>query len=681
MNLKLNVFAFEAKKMFFHKRGLAFVLIYLFIAIFSLIVFDKPQNPAAERNFDVYSTYLEQFGGTLTPEKEEKITAEYNAVTTAGNELSNLYNSYYDGDISEDEFTAKTAELESIIAKKGGVEVLFNQMIYARENVENRYILYDNGWNGLLTGDSLDVFLVLLTVLLITPIICSEYESSMQNLNMSVKKGGAYQAVCKILLSVGVATLLCILSFGIKAAFFCLKYGLPNGNYPLQSLSYFAESSKIISLIGAVGLVLVFQILGYVSFTLIILFIAQIAKKYAVTVFTSIAFVLLPYIGLPVASDKYYLPIGFMIGNGFLRGNEITKDAISGEEIIAFSEFSTAEIAVIAAITAFIIFIFAFIIINASKNKWSAGKKFNKIAVFPFCLVILCLSGCGTKPVSHGIWNQSTRRSYENQDYIVKEAFVDNESTLVIENKHTGEKSNINRDPLKSYYRLGNYVYGDGDYVYYQYRLMDNTSVRSGRTDSIGIARIDLRDFSKKIILEKNINPFRDTFLGLSKSSISYTDFPQAGFGMFVDDKNVYLVSEGVWKINRITLQTELLSIPTNTSMAFDGESIYYINYKNEIVIFNPYTKKDTCINGIAASRFFLTKTKIYFANRLDENKIYVLDRETNESEKLVDMSVLTVYGDSDFLYFNDDVKGEIYSCEYDGSNITQVDAAVINQS
>ena len=128
---------------------------------------------------------------------------------------------------------------------------MFEQYNGIQESKENRWFLYTNGWDGLLSHDSLNLLFFLLLLLLITPVFCQEYESGMNELIMTEPIGAKHHALHKVVLVVLAVCALCLLDNGMRFLFYDLKYGLPHGNYPLQSLSYFAKSTRRATLIGA----------------------------------------------------------------------------------------------------------------------------------------------------------------------------------------------------------------------------------------------------------------------------------------------------------------------------------------------------------------------------------------------------------------------------------------------
>jgi hypothetical protein len=502
---------YEAKKVFLHKHGLLFVGLYLLLTVLSLVLLDRPQNAGIEANKRQYLSYLQEFGGAYTTEKDTAIDAEFRRMDTAKTELQKLYDGYYNGKVTKDELTRQAEPLEAALSKQKGFDLFYDQYIYVRENPANRYFVYTNGWNGLLANDSLDIFFVLLSLLLVTPIFCIEQESSMSALLATVRKGGAHQAVCKIFLAFATVVALCAVSFGMQLVFFGIKYGLTCGGYPLQSLSYFASSSKSVSLAGAAVAVFALKTFGCLCFAAIILFVSKLAKRYAITVFSCASLILLPYFGLGSESAKYFMPfpLGFMTAVGFLRGNETKSDAFTDEIVTIFKEVPSETLLGLTAVTLLFCAVFTVITVRHAKNRWGmrGRKRTGKImgAIMAFCLITAALGGCSTGGRQYEVFNHSTKMTYENAEYRV---FVDESDLddihLVIEDKQAQTRQRLVRDPFGASSSVGSTVYGSGDFVYYA-KLGMNSSKLKTAPERVSVVEVSLNDFSEKVLFEQNV--------------------------------------------------------------------------------------------------------------------------------------------------------------------------------
>jgi hypothetical protein len=674
----MNIFTYEAKKIFLHKRGLLFIGIYLLVCVISLLVADKPRNAEIENNLTQYNVYLQLFQGEYTPEKAATIESEYSRIDSAKISAQKLYNEYYDGKITKDELTRETSRLEAVFANQKGFELLYAQNIYVRENPANRYFVYTNGWDGLLSGENLDIFLVLLVLLLMTPVFCYEHESSMGILLVSLRRGGAYQAVCKIILAAVTVSALCVLSFGLHYAFFSIKYGLPGANYPLQSLSYFASSTKYISLAEAFVLTSALKIVGYLSFAVMVLAVSKLTQKYAVTVFSCSALILLPYFGFSMPSAKYFLPLplGFMVANGFLRGSETEKNVFTDEIVTIFNEAPTVVLIFLIALILVISAALITLVVSRSKNKWSGKRNIIKTLslVFTVCLMTVISGGCASKTGNADVFNLSTRMTYENEQYrvFVEESDLAN-IHLAFLNKETGEIENFVRDPLRELSEIENTVYGNKSLLYYIKRSIDNSGFR-GVVDKFFVIQVDLNDFSETVIYEHNINLSGDSFLGLLDTAVERSEIPlplsTAANAFFVDDQSIYIASEPFLQIDRSTHTIKTLGIPTNRSVAYDGESIYYISDKSEVVRYDTANGQESAIPNIVATVFYLTETELFYLNRLDKNRLYSMDLATGKTEQIDDREMLYFYCDNEYIYFTENKPVyALYRMEKDGDN------------
>jgi hypothetical protein len=670
----------EAKKVYIHKHGLLFVGLYLLMCIFSLVVFDKPGDTALESNREQYGAYMDEFQGKCTAEKEQAIADEYQRLDSAKAKLQTLYDGYYNGNIPKAEFERESAILTSAIANSKGFDLLYSQYIYVRENPENRFFVYTNGWDGLLASDNLDIFLVLLILLLVTPIFVYEQESSMGALLVTVRRGGAYQSVCKIILALASAILLCVLSFGIRYGFYAIKYGLPCADYPLQSLSFFAASLKNITLSGAFAIISALKIAGYVSFASIILAVSQLAKKYAITVFSCMALILLPYVGFGTAYTKYYLPfpLGFMTGTGFLRGSEYAKDFLTDEKIAIFKEVPLETLAILLSFMLFISIVLIAVTVLRSRNKWSGGqgKPIFGIAytILFLCFVPVALSGCSVDASHYDVFNHSTRMTYENEQYKI---FVDesdlNNRRIVFEDKETGAIRDLVRDPFGTSVNVELAVYGNGSYVYYAIIGIDNSKLKP-ISDRISVVEVNLDNFSEQVIFENNINPKRDSFLGLLDNNHDGKNFPPAVSYLFVDDEYVYLESgDGIRQINRTTHAVKMLNVPTNRSVAYGHGRIWYINDKSEVMAYDPQNEREHRISDIITTCFYLTDDELLYLNRLDKSGLYSLNLTTDEKKKISDREIQYFYCDRQYIYFLEKGSYTQFCMEWDGRNCVAV--------
>lgn len=643
---------FESRKMFRHQKGLWLILLYFVLSFAGLLIFDVPMNNEVERNRDAYNHYLHQVEGKCTAETESLLSKEAQRISKANSELQRLYGDYYDGKLAEKEFTSQIAAAEETVRFQKGFELLYEQYNGIRENTENRWFLYTNGWNGLLSHDSLELLFVLLLLLLITPVFCQEYENKMDELIMTEPKGARYHAMQKIILVVLVVCTLCILNSGMRYVFYEWKYGLPHGNYPLQSLSYFAASTREATLIGTFLEVSFSKLFGSLSLAILILFVSVCVKKYALTLFTCTAVVLLPYYGLTLPSAKYFLPgpLGFMVSTGFFRGNKYQYDAVTQEKVLVFQEIGSITRWLLFGITLCLMLMMAAIILKKHTNIWCA-KNYRRVSKAPCLVLVLCIltsvfSGCSAPNTEqeHPLFNLEQSKTYENDNY---RFFVENpnsnESVWMMENKATGEKQRLVRNPMQSTAKVSEKIYGYGGFIYYMKIDSYETGFLS-TSEHFSIIEVDTRNFTERIVLERNLDTNRDTFLGIGKPSEQDIEPFKSVEAFFLDDQNLYLISNGkVTRVNRVTGKTEvIIDVPVLKSLSYDGTSIYYINEKSKLMQYDVRTGKATELYGIVTESFLLTEKEVIFINRLKQDKLYGCNLSNGKFRQLTQEAVLS---------------------------------------
>lgn len=674
---------YEMKKMFFHQKGLLMIGLFFVLSTMTLFIFDAPKKPDVEMNSEQYAYYLNQVKGPYSEETEQFLANEAKRISDAKVALEKAYNDYYGGKILEEELLTITGPLEKTVENESGFKSIFDQYTYIRENPENRYFLSTNGWDGLLSTDNLDLLFLLLLLLLVTPVFCSEFASEMDFLHMTVKKGTRVHAISKVLLVVMTVIMLCLVTSLLRYGFFQMKYGLENGDYPLQSLSYFGTSTKNSTLSSAFISLSAIKIFGNVSFAMLIMLISVWTKKYALTLFSSTAVILLPYYGLSMASSKYFLPgpLGFMVSTGYFRGKEEKYNVFTEQSDIIFEEISMVATLILFMITLRIGIGAMFVIMIRHTNVWHAKKRRHQVKsvsmLLVLCLGVPILVGCTSdqNAKDYNIYNYSSRHSFENEQYrfYLDETDLD-DSKFVFEDKQTGQIKDLIRNPMPSLTKVETSIYGNGPYVYYMKYGLEKSGFRDlAELDRFFIIEVDTTTFDERILFEKNLNTERDSFLGLNKADIADLDLYYGVDTFFLDKKSIYFIDQDqIRRVNRLTGKSSvIIRAPLLTSVSFDGDHIYYLNEKSEVVKYDLETDSETVIPDLITTYFVLTDTELLFLNRKDQYKIYAMNLDDLTIQKVTDKSVLSFTVDDQYIFYEDrnDFKG--YRIDRDGRNDT----------
>lgn len=664
--------------MFFYQKGWLWISLYFSFSLAFLFFFDTPKNTEVEMNTSAYHYYLDLVNGPHTDETEQLFKNEATKISEAQVDLTKLYDDYYDGHISEKELQDSIPSLEKVIANEQGFKTIFNQYMYVRENPDNRYYLATNGWDGLLSTEQLDFGLLLLLLLLVTPVFCAEFSSDMHSLHLTLRKGTREHAITKMLLVFLVVTVISILSVMMRYGFYEMKYGLDHGDYPLQSLSYFGESLKDLSLFSTFLWSTSLKLFGNLIFAMCIMLFSVWTKKYALTLFSSTVVILLPYYLFTLDSSKYFLPgpLGFMLSTGYFRGSEYERNPFTDQMEVIYEGVPMMTLFILLVINLCIGIGAWIVILRYHTNTWYTRKKRHKLKslsiMLPLCMIAVSLVGCDSSNKAdkeHDIFNSISRQTFENDSYrfYIDETDIKN-IRPVFEDKETGETKNMMRSPFSSLTSVEPYIYGNGLFVYYMKMDYDKSGFYK-ETNRLSLIEVDTTTFDEKVIYEKNANMAKDTFLGLHTTN----DIDFLGItSFFVDKKYIYLVVDDsqIRRINRVTGKTDtIIQTAVSNNIAYDGRYIYYPNEAYQIIKYDTQTAKESNIPNIISGQFFLTKNELYYINRQDNYRIYALNLTDFQIRKVMNKPVWSITCDDDYIYYDSKIDNKFYRIDKDGQN------------
>lgn len=678
----MELLPYELKKLLFKRRGLLLIALFFLLRLGTLVLLDTPVNEKLELYREDYTFYLSQTEGLLTEESAALLEEISQKITEAGVEIPRLYNSFYDRNIAQEELLSKAAPYEETLSRQNGFELLYEQFIYAREDPERRYLLYDNGWNGLLAGDALDIGFVGLLLLTITPIFCHEYHSGMDVLNLTTRKGVKRLSFAKLFLAVAVVTLLCFLNSALEYGFYALRYGLPHGAYPLQSLPYFAASTKALTLLEAFLWITASRWFGSLLLAALILFLSVLAQKYALTLILSTASLLLPYYAVQNETVRYFLPgpLAFLLGTGFLRGTETVAGPFMQQEVVLFREITGGMLSLLISAALLLLAVMLYVIFRKTSAAWQGswkGGKHRGAAALLSLLFLMVMTGCAAEGGSteYAIYNISHRDQFENERYAV---WFDWEAeTLLFEDKKTGGRERLVRDPLQLSSTIGRCVYGNGRYVYY-FRNDYNRAGRYEGLERISLVEVDTTTFQERIVYESTQGSFDRVFGGSGVNSLFEATTRQGArtyledvWAFFIGGDTLYLLGNEVRTIDLKTGRMGTLDgpCPAKGSLAFDGRILYYTTDRLIVETYDTETGEAGSIPGLITEFFFLTDTQFIYINRADEYRLYAMDREDGTATRLTDRPVLQFDVEGESVCYTDRFTRKTYCIDTDGQN------------
>ena len=644
----MSVFSYEWKKIMVLQRGLLYMLAALLASTVWLIVTDRPQNSAMEEYRDEYGWYLETLDGAYTTEKADLLEREAQAITEARRTRTNLQESYYSGQITAEQYERQIAGINAVLAHERGFEVAYQQYLYICEDTDNRCFLNTNGWAGLFAAQTLDFPLFLVILLVATGVFCTEYSCQMDTL-LRTSKESRKSVRCKSTITLCAVLILCAGLFLIRFVFFAVKYGLPHGEYPIQSIAYFGDSTKSISLLGAYLIVTGLRCFGSVFLAALLLFISVLVKKYALTVVIGAVSTLIPYIGL--SKQVYYrlpLPLPFLLATDFLAGNSFVEDSLTGEPILTFSEFSPPELLAWISLSIVCCALMVWWVLHQNTNCWQSGRKpARRYRAAALCLLLLLsISGCsGGKPTS-GVFNSSSQ--IVSGTYRV--VFDNGTRTYSLENQATGSLMDLALSPLFGAFSDGESVkavYVDSPYIYYIASRTEQYVDRVGNYNStftqVSVVQLNMETLQEQVIFEKRTDSGR-SLLGIEYTVGDTWMFLEYCYGFFLNDDSLFFITnDGITEVGRIIQRITKLDIPTNGNIAFDGRTIYFINDNSLLTAYDTKTHATKPFQNIVASGFCLTNRGLYFINRMDLGRVYQCNRDGTDCQKVSNDPALSI--------------------------------------
>ena len=601
---------YELKKLLVGRTGWLLILVLLIAELGSMLLFTKPYDSVLETNRTVYESYLAEVEGPLTEEKRSFLETEMERLNSVHEELEQLKQDYYSGRVTDEVYRETFDLLSAEDAKYTGFSKLYSQYIFVRESVD-RSFLYTGGWEVLLADQAPDYLFLLVLIVLLTPIFCEEYSCRMHEILLTQKRSAKYQVAAKVSVAMSLALALTVL-FQLADLVYCAaRFGLSNGSFSLQSLHSFGTTAKQMTLWQAFCLQLALKAAGYLYAAIVILFLAVVLKKFALTLMASIAILLLPPLTTGGADSFLSVPgpWALTVGSIYLHGGE--------------NELSWVQLGILLVISGIFVLLMLYGICRRNANWQLKRKSFRKIACL-LCVLPMLLAGCGeNKPAV--VYNRSQANHYETDVYSITAGF----EGATIPEKTTGNCYTFPLSPLEGeIVTCGNTIYGEGDTVWY---LRTTTHHPSAGWDTIhtdcDLVKLNLTTMEETVVYQWNED--WDWFFGLlDRSSPAPASFSVEL--LFIHKRQLYYVDTSQSTLNRMHVITGehevILNEMYSQDVAYDGTNLYYLDSYNRLVIHDLTTSDKRAIEEVVAKDFLLAQDGIYFRNRRDNSKTYYWD-------------------------------------------------------
>ena len=262
----------ESYKSFIKQKIWIFIMILLVIRMVSVCITGYDSHYMIDENEKYYNEYLKKYEGKITDAKQKQIEKEYKKINSSSNEL-----------LASEQ-------------KNKAFQVIYDQFIYEKEKGSG-YILETRGWQSILEHDSLDFSLIICIIIVMTALWGNEYETQMDMMLRSCKKGKYQTPFAKVVLGGILSVVLSAIFQLIQMIYLAGSVGFPHGNYSIQSLKFFQNSSYHITLRSAVVTIFIMRLIGAVLLSFMIMLINIWIKRKTISMIISMAvIVLLPYL-------------------------------------------------------------------------------------------------------------------------------------------------------------------------------------------------------------------------------------------------------------------------------------------------------------------------------------------------------------------------------------------------
>ena len=649
----------EYRKMLCCRRGVLILIFFLLFELFSLSRI-QPYNRTIEERREEYDLYIEQFRGTLTEEKRNEIEEEMSRMLALHREFEQLKQSYYFGRIPSEEYRSGFERLLPEEERYLACGEFYKQYMYVRESSE-RSLLYTGGWE-LLFRSSADLVLILVLVLLLTPVFCSEYSTGMDKLLLVQAKSAYRLPWVKVFASLTVSAGLFVLREGIRFCFIAARYGVSDGGFALQSLMTFGTTEKQLSIRQAYLLDMGARLGGYLTAAVWVLFFSVLMRKYAIALMASLAALPLPLLAIkdlrPLA--RLPLPWACLSGGMYLNGTVVSPQ-MEGSERILWKETTPGELRLLLFSALGIAAVMLAYV--GLKNTNLHRRRLSRPSAGGIAVLLLCLAfpSCGSRETEKLSYNRRTADYYQNDRITIMDG--------KLSDRRSGKTVPFPVDPFSEateeealYNTWG--AFAASDSLWY---------IRRSENSAAQLIRMNTHDLSEKILYEWA--DAQKWFFGLFKRNSEETNpryirqllvFRNGIFYFGSTDKNLYRLDllSGKGKL--------LLEIGNDYDVAFDGQVLYYSDRYGRIVSYDFTTGESTPHDRILAKAFYLDQGIIYYANLGDKEKIYRWDCLSETGEKLSEISAYSICADREYLWVSTR-SGERYRLERDGRGETEI--------
>lgn len=576
----------ELRKILFKQYGLILIVILLAVKLFSSSGLFKPDyGDLSPQQREIYLSYIAEYGGKLTDEKEAAIIGIYSSLLSAQNEQRAIEEKRRSGEYATTgEYVKALMSVPEVIRNGDAIERLYADYERANADREHRVLLASDA-PAMTTG--LEYLLLIFICYISASTIY--YERKISNLQKTTVNCNKSYAANLLSLFLVISSVWAAFA-AIETAAVIAEIGVDNLSASLVSLESFknTEYTKLTVLQGLLAIQAV-KLAGYVFTSAVTVILIWISKNLILSMFTPVAANIVWIYLLSEKTIAFYQPFSLMRGAPYFTGavyvgtgagRYMIHDSVPNDVLVVM-----LALAVITAVFACII------VLGGMRNKLRYKRTFASAIMLTFALM---LCGCSATDSGNGekaFGNAAVSVDCNGKIYAVKTLSDENNQLIAgyiseFDENMTEIKDRINRNVFERDLIVYK-IYASGEYLYY-YAIGENGCY---------INRIRLSDYSEENVYFGDYS----VYLGKSKYFDMITVWNEGNRSecevkdFFVDGNSLVMSTESntVYSLDISTsTMTYLFEDAEVMNLCAMGGNIYYLNMTGELICFDNSKKR-----------------------------------------------------------------------------------------
>lgn len=327
----------ELKRVFIKNGFLYIALALIAFEIFSCIfgsygIFENKSDR------EMYMNFANTYCGEATDEKKTELDKEFEIYNSANNMKEELLSELEIGNITQQEFDARFAEIREYLSAKNVFNGFYEECEYSFVDTQNRQIVCTKIWNKIFGDEKLDFFYIITIIICVLFSVIAEGESSFAEIKNTCKNGREKVYRIDVTICIAYALIMSLVISITRIMVLCSFTGNMTFSAPLESLPLFENTGYSISLMSGYILISALKMLGGAAFACLCIVLGRLLKSSLnILMFGLFVTIIPPYIFS--SPTLYYIsPVSLLISNGFFFGDVIfTGDDVGGTIINSVS--------------------------------------------------------------------------------------------------------------------------------------------------------------------------------------------------------------------------------------------------------------------------------------------------------------------------------------------------------